>query len=163
EGVGRLIKALEETNQLSNTLVIFTSDQGYAVGQHGFTRKVAPYDGTIRAPLIINLPGVVTAGGVVSDPVGRVDLVPTTLSAANMELPWRMDGRDLWPILRKPKAERPYPMLLTSTGWTYGSDTSPIPANGMDGHATLTGIPWYVMLRHNRFKYIRTLVPNETE
>jgi arylsulfatase A-like enzyme len=163
EGVGRLINALEETNQLSNTLIIFTSDQGYALGQHGFTRKVAPYDANIRAPLIVSLPGEVAEGKVVSEPVAGVDLIPTILRAASMDLPWRMDGRDLWPLLRQHKFEWSHPMLLTSTGWTYGDDTSPLPVDGMDGHSRLTGIPWYVMLRHDRFKYIRTLVPNEIE
>lgn len=165
DGVGRLINALEETNQLENTLIIFTSDQGYALGQHGFARKMAPYDETIRGPLIISQPGVVSEGGVVSEPVGGVDLVPTILEAANMDLPWRMDGRNLWQLLRMPESnvELPRPMLLTFTGWTYGNDTSPLPPNGRDGHSELNGIPWYVMLRGKRFKYIRTLVSNETE
>jgi len=163
EGVGRLINALEETGQWENTLIIFASDQGYALGQHGFMRKVAPYDATIRGPLIVSLPGAVKKGGVVAQAVGGVDLIPTILRAANIDLPWRMDGRDLWPLLRDPEAELPRPMLLTFTGWTYGNDTSPLPVNGMDGHSRRMSIPWYVMLRHKRFKYIRTLVSNETE
>jgi len=165
EGVGRVVSALEETGQLENTLIIFASDQGYAIGQHGFTRKIAPYDATIRAPLIISLPGAAAEGEVVSEPVGGIDLVPTILTAAGVDRPWRLDGRDLWPLLREPGAgiALPHPMLLTFTGWTYGSDTSPLPLNGKDGHSKLMNIPWYIMLRDQRFKYIRTLVPNETE
>ena len=57
EGVGRVIKALKDSGQDENTLIVFTSDQGFAWGQHGFKSKVGPYHATVAAPFIIRLPG----------------------------------------------------------------------------------------------------------
>ena len=54
EGVGRLIEALRESGQLENTLVVYTSDQGFANGEHGLRQKVAPYDAAYGSPLIVS-------------------------------------------------------------------------------------------------------------
>jgi arylsulfatase A-like enzyme len=59
EGVGQLIAALRETGQLENTLIVFTADQGYAMGEHGLNRKLAPYDASFASPLIVCQPGKV--------------------------------------------------------------------------------------------------------
>src|SRR5207253_10638592 len=61
EGVGELMAALKETGQLDNTLVIYTADQGFAMGEHGLRMKIAPYDASYRSPLIVSLPGTVAA------------------------------------------------------------------------------------------------------
>ena len=61
EGVGRVLRALKDSGQDEDTLVVFTSDQGFAWGQHGFKSKVAPYHSTVAAPLIIRLPGKAAA------------------------------------------------------------------------------------------------------
>src|SRR5690606_23939252 len=52
EGVGRLMSVLEETGQSENTVVIFTSDNGYAWGHHGYNLKIAPYDANLLTPLV---------------------------------------------------------------------------------------------------------------
>ena len=75
EGIGKVLAALEESGQLKNTLVIFTSDQGFAWGQHGFRHKLAPYDANIRSPLVISMPGTIAEGKVCRSPVGGADLV----------------------------------------------------------------------------------------
>ena len=160
EGVQRLLTVLDETKQRQNTLIIFTSDQGFAWGQHGFRHKVAAYDANIRSPLIMSMPGQIPANRVCPTPVGGVDLVPTIFRFAGCELPWNMHGRDLTPLLKNPDADWPHPVLLTATGRKYGSDTNVIP----QGKDALHGpIPWYVMLRHERFKYVRPLIANELE
>src|SRR5262249_50641309 len=64
EGVGQLIATLKETGQLENTLVIYTADQGFAMGEHGMRHKLAPYDASYRSPLIVSMPGTVPAGKV---------------------------------------------------------------------------------------------------
>ncbi len=160
EGVSRLLAALEKTGQRDNTLIVFTSDQGFAWGQHGFRHKVAPYDATIRSPLIISMPGRIPEGAVCPTPVGGVDIVPTIFSFAGIDQPWKMHGHDLSPLLKDPKADWPHPMMLTATGRIYGSETDSIPT----GEAAYHGqIPWYVMLREGRYKYIRPLIANELE
>jgi len=159
EGVGRVLKALEESGQLARTLVVFTSDQGFAWGQHGFAEKAAPYDSNLRAPLIVSLPGTLPEGAVCETPVGGADLVPTFFRFAGFELPWRMDGHDLTPLLKDPKgADWPHPVLIEYTKDAFGAATERIPAE-----PDASGIPWYVMLRRGRAKYIRTLVADEIE
>ncbi|MFV1965642.1 MAG: sulfatase-like hydrolase/transferase [Pirellulaceae bacterium] len=160
EGVGQLIAALRETDQLENTLIVFTSDQGFAWGQHGFRTKLAPYDATIRSPLIVSMPETVPQNAVCKAPVGGADLIPTFFRFAGIDLPWQMHGHDLTPLLRDPAADWPYPVLLSLTGRNYGSDTNEVPT-GRDSH--LNGVPWWVFLRQGRFKYIRTLVENQIE
>ena len=93
EGVGKIIAALKETGQYENTLVVFTSDQGFAWGQHGFQTKLAPYDATIRSPLIVSLPGRLPRGKVCPSPAGGVDLVPTFFSFAGIARPGKCTAR----------------------------------------------------------------------
>ncbi len=161
EGVSRLLKALDESNQRENTLIIFTSDQGFAWGQHGFATKLAPYDANIRSPLIVSMPSRLPEGVTVESPVAGVDLVPTFFSFAGIDLPWKMHGHDLTPVLQNPQADWPHPAMVTFTGRKYGSETDRIP-EARDDHF-LNGIPWYVSLRQGKYKYIRSLVEGEIE
>ena len=160
EGVERVMAALDASGQRENTLVVFTSDQGFAWGQHGFRHKVAAYDSNIRSPLIVSMPGRIPAGSVCTTSVGGVDLVPTFFGFAGIDIPWEMHGHDISPLLEKPDAEWPHPVLLTNTGRKYGSDTNEIPtAEAM----FQSPIPWYVMLREGRYKYVRPLVAGDLE
>jgi len=156
EAVGRLTKTLEQTQQHKNTVVIFTSDQGLAFGQHGFKgTKIAAYDANVRSPLIFSMPGRIPQGRVCETPVGGVDLVPTMFRFAGIKTPWEMHGRDLTPLLDNPDAVWPHPMMLTATGQTFGSDTNVIPKGEKAFHG---GVPWYVMLREKQMKYVRPLI-----
>ncbi len=156
EGVERLLATLEQTGQRKNTLIIFTSDQGLAWGQHGFRgTKIAAYDANIRSPLMISFPGRIREGAVCPTPVGGVDLVPTLFRFAGIELPWSMHGHDLTPLLENPGADWPHPMLLTATGQKFGSDTKVIPRGEGAFHAQ---VPWYVMIRQGSYKYVRPLI-----
>ena len=123
EGVGKVVAALRQTGQLDNTLIVFTSDQGFAWGQHGFKWKYAPYDATLLAPLIVRLPGKVAKGRVCKQPVGGHDLIPTFFSMAGIPLPWEMHGRDISPLLADPDADWDHPFLLENLKWYYGKDT----------------------------------------
>ena len=68
EGVGALIAALKETGELEDTVVIYTADQGFAMGEHGLRMKFAPYDASYLSPLIVSMPGAIPAGrGVQAD------------------------------------------------------------------------------------------------
>jgi arylsulfatase A-like enzyme len=158
EGVGRLLQALEESGQLENTLIVFTSDQGYAWGQHGFRHKLGPYDATIQAPLIFAMPGTLPKGKTCPVPVSGVDFAPTFFRVAGFKLPWKMHGRDLTPLLKDPAGKWDDPAMLTHTGRKFGKDTAdPSKAD------LLETVPWWVSLRHGKMHYIRTLVDNEIE
>ena len=161
EAVARLLKTLDETGDKENTLIIFTSDQGHGWGQHGFRHKVAPYDSTIRSPMIISMPSRgVAQGETCPTPVAGVDIVPTIFSFAGLDQPWEMHGHDLTPLLKNPKSDWPHQMMLTATGRSYGSDTHKIPTGDDVLH---NGVPWYVMTNDGRYKYIRPLVSDLEE
>ena len=159
EGVGQLRQALEQTGQLSNTSIVFTSDQGFAWGQHGFEWKVAPYDANLRAPFIARLPGRVAEGKVCQHPVAMLDLVPTIFRLAGTPPPWPMHGHDLSIILKKPDAPWPHPVMLEFFGHRFAEETD----CGLTGNNGLGGVPWWLSLREGHHKYIRTLVENEIE
>ena len=97
--VGRLLDALDETRQRDNTLVIFTSDHGEMLGDHGIYLK-GPYfyDPAVRVPLIVAGPGV-TGGRECGALVELFDLAPTVLDACGLERPAGMQARSLWPLL----------------------------------------------------------------
>lgn len=162
EGVGRVLAALEESGQLKNTLVVFTADQGYALGEHGFSHKLAPYDANLASPLIVSQPGTIPEGKVCHHAVSSADLVATFCKLATIEVPWKLHGRDLKRLFVEPEtADWKTPMLMTHHGRYFGSDTREIPA---DKKLTETnGVPWWVMIRDERYKYIRTLQAGEPE
>lgn len=100
ENVGRMLDALEKTGQRENTLVIFMSDHGEMLGDHGLLLKGCRfYDGLVRVPLVLSWPGIIPSGVIKSDLVELTDIAPTLLDIAGMEVPSRMQGRSLLPTL----------------------------------------------------------------
>jgi arylsulfatase A-like enzyme len=161
EGVRRILDTLDKTGQRKNTLIVFTSDQGLAFGQHGFFgTKLAAYDANIRSPLMISMPGKIAQGAVVDAPVAGVDLVPTIHAFAGLKHPWEFQGRDLSPLLKDPKTSWPHPAMIVATGQKFGSDTNVIPTGKDAFHAD---VPWYVMIRERRYKYVRPLITDLEE
>lgn len=161
EGVGRVLAALQESGQLENTLVVYSADQGFGLGEHGFNQKVAPYDATVSSPLIVSWPGRVPEGRVCRQAVNAPDLVDLFCRVAEVRLPWKTHGRDMRPLLANPETAPWGPTLMTHTGRHYGSETDIIPT---DKRLTASGnVPWYALLRDGRFKYVRTFVAGETE
>jgi arylsulfatase A-like enzyme len=98
--VGRMLKLLEETGQADNTIVIFMSDHGEMLGDHGiFLKGPYFYEGAIRVPLIIRWPGKYKAGLQSDALVEMTDLAPTLMEAAGLPIPVGMQGRSLTPLL----------------------------------------------------------------
>jgi N-acetylglucosamine-6-sulfatase len=85
--VGEIIGALEATDRISNTLIIYTSDNGMMHGEHRLSGKKAPYEESIRVPLIVRYDGVVPAGITDHHLVLNVDLAPTVLEATGVAAP----------------------------------------------------------------------------
>jgi len=98
--VGRMLEALERTGQVQNTLVVFMSDHGEMLGDHGIYLK-GPYfyEPVIRVPLIISWPGAIESGRRSKALVELIDLAPTLLEAADLPKHLGMQGRSLWPSL----------------------------------------------------------------
>ncbi len=159
DGVGRLLASLEETGQLDRTVILFTSDQGFAWGDHGFSWKVGPYDACLKMPLLVRYPRLVPSGRVCRRPVTVVDLAPTIMSLTGCHVPWELHGHDLTPLLANGEAEPDRSAMMEFFRWEFGAQTD----KGITQDRTMSGVPWWIFLRHDHYKYIRTLVPNEIE
>ena len=97
--VGRVLDALGESGQADDTLVIFTSDHGEMLGDHGLIQKGCRfYEGLVRVPLILSWPGTIGAGRESDALVELTDLAPTLLEAAGEPVPEWMQGRSLLPM-----------------------------------------------------------------
>lgn len=97
EGVGKILQTLRATGQYDNTIIVFTSDNGYMLGDHRKVGKFLPYE-PLRVPLIMSGPGI-PRGKVVPELVMNVDLAPTFLEWANASPGLLQDGRSLVPLL----------------------------------------------------------------
>ena len=100
DNVGRLLDELEHSGQRENTLVIFMSDHGEMLGDHGLVLKGCRfYDGLVRVPLIFSWPGRIPEGVVSDGLVELIDIAPTLLDFCGRSHPARMQGKSLHPIL----------------------------------------------------------------
>jgi arylsulfatase A-like enzyme len=98
--VGELMAVLDETGQRRDTLVVFMSDHGEMLGDHGLIYKGSRfYEGLVHVPMILSQPGRVREGVVSEALVELVDLAPTLLEAAGMPPGEGMQGKSLWPLL----------------------------------------------------------------
>lgn len=104
ENLGRVLDYLDRSGLAENTVVIYSSDQGFFLGDHGWYDKRWMYEESLRMPLIVRWPGVVKPGSVNWDLVQNLDFAPTFLEIAGVEVPADMQGRSLVPLLR---GERP--------------------------------------------------------
>ncbi len=95
--VGKVMSALEKSGMADNTIVIFTSDHGYHLGEHDFWAKVSLRDESAAVPLIIRVPGKKPA--VCNSLTELIDLYPTTAKLCGLEVPDRLQGEDISPLL----------------------------------------------------------------
>ena len=100
QNVGRVMKYLQDNDLLENTIVVYSSDQGFYLGEHGWYDKRWVYEQSLKTPLIVRWPGVVEAGAQNSDLVSPLDFAETFLDIAGVEVPQDMQGRSLVPILK---------------------------------------------------------------
>lgn len=100
EKIGRLLDALEETGQRQNTVVVYVSDHGEMLGEHGLWHKCCFYEGSVHIPLIISWPGILPAGRRVQEVVSLVDLTATLLDLAEAPAIAPLDGGSLLSLAR---------------------------------------------------------------
>ena len=100
DNVGRVLDYLDESGLAENTIVVYTSDQGFYLGEHGWFDKRFIYDESFKTPLLIRWPGVIAPGSKNSEMVQNLDFAPTLLEAAGIEVPSDMQGESLIPLLQ---------------------------------------------------------------
>ncbi|MPY79087.1 MAG: sulfatase-like hydrolase/transferase [Actinophytocola sp.] len=142
-GIGRLVEAMQRTQQLDNTMIIVTSDHGYSLGEHRRTKgKVLPYQEVLNTPLYIRGPGF-PADRVVTEPVSMsIDLAPTVLDLAGAAAPYELDGISLYDVVRNP-GPRNRPLLVEA--WQPD------------------GAPLYTGLRESQYLYVEYPATGEVE
>jgi arylsulfatase A-like enzyme len=104
DSVGRLLTFLDRNGLSKNTIVIYTSDQGFFLGDHGLFDKRFMYEESLRMPVLVRWPAAIRRGTRSEAIALNVDFAPTFLDAAGISVPKEMQGRSLLPLLRGPSA-----------------------------------------------------------
>ena len=97
--IGRVLDKLKETGLDKNTIVVFTSDHGYHLGEHGHWQKQTLFEDGTRVPLIIAGPGIKINNKIINNPVELVDLYPTIMELVQMQTPKFVSGKSIVPLL----------------------------------------------------------------
>ncbi len=100
DNVGRVLDYLDESGLSENTIVVYTSDQGFYLGEHGWFDKRFAYDESFKTPLLIKWPNQITPGTTSDEMVQNLDFAQTFLEAAQIEAPKDMQGESLIPLLK---------------------------------------------------------------
>ncbi len=99
DGVGRVLAYLKETGELDNTIIMYTGDQGFMLGEHDYIDKRWMYEESLRMPLLVRYPKHIEAGSKSDAIINNTDFAPTMLDFAGAEVPESMQGRSLKPVL----------------------------------------------------------------
>lgn len=103
DNVGRVLDYLKDNGLLDNTLVVYTSDQGFYMGEHGWFDKRFMYEESMRTPLIMRLPKGFDKKGDITEMVQNIDYAPTFLELAGVKVPEDIQGESLLPLLKGKK------------------------------------------------------------
>lgn len=144
--VGKILRALEQGSYAENTLVVFTSDHGYHMGEKDYIFKYSPWEESVRIPLVVAGPGV-AENRECTLPVSLIDLYPTLIDYADMAAPHKLDGFSLRPLLEDPAAGKwngpEFSIAASASAVEVGQN---VPAKATDQHFSL---------RTERWRYIR--------
>ena len=100
ESVGRMLKYLDDNGLAENTIVIYSSDQGFFLGEHGWYDKRWMFEESFRMPFLARWPGVIEAGSKPKELIQNIDYAPTFLEVAGLEVPEEIQGRSLVPLMK---------------------------------------------------------------
>jgi len=107
KSVGTVLDYLERNRLDKNTIVIYTSDQGFYLGEHGWFDKRFIFEESLKTPLLIQWPGVIKPGTVCDDMVSNLDFAETLIDVACKEIPSQMQGQSFLPLLKGKKQDNP--------------------------------------------------------
>lgn len=105
ENIGALLDYLEKNNLLDNTLIVYTSDQGFYMGEHGWFDKRFMYEESLRTPLLMRMPERFNRRGTVTEMVQNIDHAATFLELAGVNVPADIQGQSIVPLLRNEKPD----------------------------------------------------------
>lgn len=105
DNVGRILDYLDENGLAENTIVVYTSDQGFYMGEHGWFDKRFMYEQSLRTPLVMRYPNGLAANSKIDALVQNIDYAPTLLDLAGVEVPSEMQGKSMKPLLSDKAAE----------------------------------------------------------
>jgi arylsulfatase A-like enzyme len=108
ENVGKLLAKLDDLGLTENTMVVYSSDNGYYLGEHGLGDKRTAYDESLRIPMLLRYPKLGRSGTTVDRMVLNIDLAPTLLDFAGVAIPKEMQGRSWKPLLTGDPATAPW-------------------------------------------------------
>ncbi len=119
DNIARLVAYLEKTKQLDNTVIVYTADQGFMLGEHDYMDKRWMYEESLRMPFIVRYPPQVRAGTTSDAIVNNVDFAPTLLAMAGVNAPEFMQGRSALPILRGQPTPADWPQATYYRYWMH--------------------------------------------
>ena len=105
DGVGEVLNYLDEKNLTENTIVVYTSDQGFYLGEHGWFDKRFMYEESLRTPILMRYPKEIKAGSEINQLIQNLDFAPTFLDYAGVKIPADMQGESFRKILSNEKSE----------------------------------------------------------
>jgi N-acetylglucosamine-6-sulfatase len=148
ENVGRLLRWLDENpSQKENTIVIFSSDQSYFTGEHGWAEKRFMYDQGMKMPLLMRWPAKIKPGTEVNALVQNIDYAPTLLAAAAVKVPDDMQGKSLLPVATDKKDDKDFRDYVYYHYYDHGDH----------------GVPRHDGIRGHRYKLIHYYTENRYE
>ncbi len=100
ESLGKVLNTLEEMGELDNTVIIYSSDNGYFMGEHGYWDKRIAYENSMRIPMLIRYPKMIKPGTVIEENALNIDLAPTILELSEVEKPDYMQGESMVALLK---------------------------------------------------------------
>jgi arylsulfatase A-like enzyme len=144
--IGRILDELDAMGLKENTIVIYTSDQGFYMGEHGWFDKRFMYEESFRTPFVIRYPGHIKPGTQVNEMVINIDYAPTLLSMAGVKIPMDMQGSNFAPLLENPGSVKNWRNALYYHYYEY-----PVPHR----------VAKHFGIRTAKYKLIRFYYPDE--
>ena len=148
ESLGKVIETLEKIGELDNTVIIYSSDNGYFMGEHTFKDKRLAYENSIRVPMIIRYPELIKEGSEVNEQCLNIDLAPTILDLAGINIPDYMQGESMLDLISDKKNSKWRKSILfeyyVDDAWPYAG-------------------PDQLAIRTNEFKLVDNFLENDID
>ncbi len=154
--LGRLLDALDKTGLADSTIVVFHSDHGYHLGDHGLWQKMSLFENSSRVPLVITVPGGKSAGKTTTRLAELIDVYPTLADLTGLKPPADLDGKSLVPLLDNPDGPGVKPVAITQvtrSGPPLPGEAVPKKAAAKKKQANQVQFMGYAV-RDERYRYI---------